>query len=320
MKGVNILKNLQIKFVKISDLKEIWDRLFDIAEHRSPFLSYGWFFALSKCLLKKDIEVMVFYEGKKVVGILPAEIKNHNLSLIGDERVTDLNGTILNPLYSKKITEVLADFIMEEDLKVELYPLDKESELLKILPDMLKEKRVEKAELFPVLELPSSWNEYLDSLFSKNRHELRRKLTKAKGAEIKRLESRDMDKLFELMESSSTEKKSFLSEEMKDFFSMITSYFEKIGALRLNGSFYRNKIIGILFCFQMGDTVYAFNTGYDPDFSKLSPGFISFALDIKLAISEGFSYYNFLRGEERFKFDLGGERIYTWKIERLKSV
>ncbi len=311
---------MEIKFVKISDLKEIWERLFEITECPFPFVSYGWFHALAKCLLKKDIEVMVFYDDKKAVGILPAEIKNHNLSLIGDQRVTDINGGIFSPVHSKKIIEVLADFIIKEDLKVELYPLDKENELGSFLPDMLKEAEIEKAETFSVLKLPSSWNEYLSSLSSKNRHELRRKLTKAKGAEIKNLKSKDINKLFELMESSSTEKKSFLSKEMKDFFSMLASYLEGIGALRLNGSFYKGEIIGILFCFQMEDSVYAFNTGYNPDFSKLSPGLISFALDIKSAISEGLSYYNFLRGEERFKFDLGAKRIYAWKIKKSESV
>ena len=309
-----------MKFAKISDLKEIWERLFEITEHPSPFFSYGWFYALGKCLVKKEIEAMVFYEERKAVGIFPAEIKNHNLSLIGDERVTDLNGIIFNPHYLNKIIKVLADFIMEEDLRVELYPLAKESELMRLLPDMLKEEKVEKAEPFSVLKLPSSWDRYLNSLSSKNRHELRRKLTKAKGAEIKNLKAKYINKLFELMGSSSTEKKSFLSKEMKNFFSMLALYLEEIGALRLKASFYKGEIIGILFCFQMGNTVYAFNTGYNPDFLKLSPGFISFALDIKSAISEGFSYYNFLRGKERFKFDLGAKRIYTWKIKRLKSV
>lgn len=263
---------------------------------------------------------MVFYKNTEAVGIFPAEIKNHNLSFIGDERVTDINGGILNPIYSKKIIEVLADFIIAEDLKVELYPLDKENELVRFLPDMLKGEKVEKAEPFSVLKLPSSWDEYLNFLSSKNRHELRRKLAKAKDATIKKLKAEEIKKLFELMESSSVEKKNFLSKEMKDFFIMFALYLEKIGSLRLNGSFYKDEIVGILFCFQMGNTVYAFNTGYNPDFSKLSPGFISFALDIKSAISEGLSYYNFLRGEERFKFDLGAKRIYTWKIKKLESV
>jgi hypothetical protein len=294
----------------------VWERVFGITEYPSPFFSYGWFYALGKCLLKKDIEVMVFYEERKVVGILPVEIKNQNLYLIGDGRVTDLNGVILDPHYSKKIIKVLADFIINENLEIDLYPLSEESELVKLLPAILKGKRCKKSETFSMLKLPSSWEEYLVSLSSKKRHELKRKLAKVEGATIKKIKANHIDKLFELMEYSSGEKKAFLIEEMKEFFRTFAVYLEGIGALRLRGAFYKGEIIGVLFCFQMGDTVYAFNTGYNPDFSKLSPGFISFALDIKSAISEGFSCYNFLRGEERFKSDLGARRAYTWKIKR----
>ena len=300
----------------MSDLEEIWGRVFEIAEHASPFVSYGWFLFLGKYLLKKDIEVMVFYDKEKAVGIFPAEIKNHNVSLIGDERVTDLNGIILNPHYSEKIIGFLADYIIKEDLSIDLYPLTEESVLVRLLPGIINEKEAEKTEPFPVLKLPSSWDRYLGSLSSKKRHELRRKLAKVEGATIKKIKASDIDKLFELMEYSSREKKDFLIEEMKEFFRAFAVYLEGIGALRLRAAFYKREIIGILFCFQMIDTVYVFNTGYSPDFSKLSPGFISFALDIRSAISEGLSYYNFLRGEERFKFDLGAERIYTWRIKR----
>ena len=259
---------------------------------------------------------MVFYKNGEPVGILPAEIKDRNLFLIGDERVTDLNGVILDYRYSNQIVEFIADFIIERNLKVELYPLGLEGELMEFLPDILQIKNPEKAESFSILELPASWEEYLCTLSSKKRHEIRRKLKKVKNSTIKKLEAGEINLLFELMESSSAEKKSFLSKEMRDFFCEIALYFEAIGALRLKACFYKNQILAVLFCFQMKDTVYAFNTGYNPDFYKLSPGVVSFALDIEEAIDEGFTCYNFLRGEERFKYDLGARRVHTWKIKR----
>lgn len=316
MTGVGILNNLDVKFVEISDLKEIWEGLLKLTKNPSPFISYGWFFALGKCLLEKNVKSMVFYRNDEPVGILPAEIKDKTLFLIGDERVTDLNGIILNCRYSKEIVEFIADFIMENDLQVELYPLDSEGVLMKFLPGMLKVKKAEKAESFSVLELPSSREEYLGSLSSKKRHEIRRKLKKVKSSTIKKLEAGEINLLFKLMESSSAEKKNFLSKEVKDFFREIALYLEGIGALRLRACFYKSKILAVLFCFQMKDTVYAFNTGYNPEFYKLSPGVVAFALDIEEAINEGFTCYNFLRGEERFKSDLGARRVHTWKIKR----
>ena len=316
MEEINILK---IRFEKLYSLGQKWEKIFEITEIPLPFISYGWFFCLGKYLLKREIEVMVFYKGEEVVGILPAELKSDNLYLIGDERVTDLNGLLSKPDYTEEIIDTLANFIIDQDLNIELSPLTKESKVLQFLPDKLDSKRLDKLETMPVLNMLSSWSKYLSSLSSKKRHELRRKIKKAEGAELRELRAKDIFKLFELMESSSSDKRIFLEEEMKNFFSSLALYFEKIGALRLKGAFYNNEIMGILFCFQMNDSVYAFNTGYNPDFGELSPGVVSFALDIKAGIDEGFTYYNFLRGEERFKFDLGARRFYTWKIKRLKS-
>ncbi len=316
MRGVKILEDLEIKFEKVSKLSGIWEEIFKVAKNPSPFVSYGWFSALSRFLLKEDFDVMVFYKEKKAVGIIPANIKNGSLCLINDGRVTDFSGVVLVPDYSERIMKRLANFIIAEHLNIDLYPLLEGDELISILTVILNVKELEKAEVFPVLTLPSSWGDYIASLSSKNRHELRRKLNKAKGLEIKNLKAKDIDKLFKLMEYSSREKKEFLNKEMKDFFKELALYLEKSNMLRLKSSFYKDEIVGINFCFQMGDSVYAFNTGYNPDLYKLSPGLISFALDIRVAIDEKLLYYNFLRGEERFKFDLGAKRKYTWKIKR----
>jgi CelD/BcsL family acetyltransferase involved in cellulose biosynthesis len=310
---VKVFKGLKIRFEPISDIKEIWDNLFKKTEKSSPFLTYGWFFALSKYLLKKDMEVMVFSKKDEVVGIIPAWIKNNKLMLIGDKRVTDCSGIISNPNYTKKVIESLTSFIVEENLSFELYPIAKDNEILQFPLEALKEKTMERIEPLAVLKLYSSWEQYLRGLSSKNRHEVKRKLNKVKGIEVKDLKATEIDRLFELMEYSKS-KKEFLTDEMKNFFKALASYLEGIGALRLRATYFKKDIFGVIFAFEMADTVYAFNTGYNAKFYKLSPGFVSFAVDIKLAIAEGFSYYNFLRGEERFKFDLGAKRTYIWKI------
>jgi hypothetical protein len=315
MQGVKILKDLEIRFKKVSELKEIWEEIFKVTKNPSPFVSYGWFLALGKFLLREDVDIMVFYDEEKAVGIVPANIKNGSLCLINDDRVTDFSGEILVPDYSKRIMERLANFIIKEDLNIDLYPLIEESEMVRFLPDMLKVKTLEKIEPFPVLRLPSSWSEYLAGLSAKKRHELRRKLNKIGGADIKELKASKIEKLFELMEYSKS-KKEFLNGDIKDFFKALASYLEGIGALRLKGVYLKEKILGVIFAFQKDNMIYAFNTGYNPKFYKLSPGFVSFAMDIRSAIDEGFTYYNFLRGEERFKFDLGSEKVYTWKIKR----
>ncbi len=39
MQGVKILKELEIKFEKLSELKKVWERIFEVTENPSPFVS-----------------------------------------------------------------------------------------------------------------------------------------------------------------------------------------------------------------------------------------------------------------------------------------
>jgi CelD/BcsL family acetyltransferase involved in cellulose biosynthesis len=45
--------------------------------------------------------------------------------------------------------------------------------------------------------------------------------------------------------------------------------------------------------------------GYNDDFSKLSPGTVMVGHSVRHAIEEGFQVYDFLRGDESYKFSFG---------------
>ena len=70
--------------------------------------------------------------------------------------------------------------------------------------------------------------------------------------------------------------------------------------------------------FDYGDSYLLYNSGYDPAYSQLSVGFVNKAWSIKDAIESGKRTFDFLRGTERYKYDLGAEdrSIYTIRIRR----
>ena len=309
-------QDLEMKFELLSRLSKIWHDIFNCNSKPSPFLSFEWFISLSENLLNDDPEVIIFLKDGNVVGILPAIINNDTLKLIGDERVTDLNDIIYMPGYEEFIVGSFASFIKEENLFIDIAPLEKDSILVKLLPLFLEELTVEKADLCPILPLASSWDEYLATIEGKVRHELRRKLRKVKEAKIERLPPDQIDVLFQLMSASDKNKKNFLTNEIREFFKALASAFFKKGWLRYEATFLRGYPIGVVFGFQMKNHIYLYNTGYDPDFSDLSPGIATIVLDIRLAIDEGFGYYDFLRGGEGFKFSFGASERYTMRIRR----
>ncbi|RKX71200.1 hypothetical protein DRP53_02315 [candidate division WOR-3 bacterium] len=126
---------------------------------------------------------------------------------------------------------------------------------------------------------------------AKSRHELRRKL---RGL----VPGQDLGILFHLMAVSDQNKARFLTPEIKAFFTGIGQAFKKRGWLRYRILEYQGCPIDAIFSFQIGDCVYVYNMGFDPEYRGLSPGIVMLGQDIREAIEAGFGYYDFLRGDE----------------------
>ncbi len=309
-------RGLVMRFEKLSRCSTIWETIFEQAPNSSPFLSYDWYYALCSNLLKIDSEVILFSENHRPVGIIPAFIKNDTLQLIGDERVTDLNDIIYLPGYEDKILEEMASFIKHRELHIDLFPLVPDSPLVLHLSEFLDALITERADQCPILNLPDSWDKYLTLLSGKLRHELRRKLKKVMDAKIKAIEPDQIEILFKSMRMSDKNKKNFLQTEICEFFKAIATSFFKKGWLRFRTTVLNSRPIATIFSFSFKDRIYLYNTGFDPHYAHLSPGIVTIGLDIREAINEGFKYYDFLRGVEKYKFHFGAKEWYTMKVRR----
>jgi CelD/BcsL family acetyltransferase involved in cellulose biosynthesis len=68
-------------------------------------------------------------------------------------------------------------------------------------------------------------------------------------------------------------------------------------------------------CFDYKDTRYLYNNGYNPQFSRLSPGFLSKVLSIRDGIEQGKLRYDLLKGEEGYKKRLGSTPIPLYRLK-----
>ncbi len=306
--------DLKMNFRKISNLKDDWRNLLNLTPGSIPFLSYEWFKSYYKTILEVEPEIMVFSNNGNIVGIIPGIIKNETIKLLSDSRITDINDLIYIPGYEEKIIKEFSTYIMNEDLHLDLFPIREDSILIRLLPSFLEGLSINRTDLSPMLTLSPSWDKYLEGLNGKVRHELRRKLRKASGVYIKNLNPDEVEILFKLMSDSNSNKRDFLSMEIRNFFKEITRSFFVRKWLRLRAIYLNSQPVGIILAFHSKKHVYLYNTGYDPDFSYLSPGIVTIALDIKDAIEKRFNYYNFLRGGEDFKFQFGAKEHYAMRI------
>lgn len=310
------VRGCELKVERLSKLKKVWKNLFNMASNASPFSSYEWFSALARNVLNLDPEVIVFREGTDVIGILAAAVSSDEIRSIGDERVTDLNDLLFLPGQEKKIAETLADFVSEKKLTLDLFPLEVDSALRVGLRCRLDEIKVDREDACPLLELPSTWDDYLRGLDAKSRHELRRKMRRLNDTVLHDVKSADVDILFRLMTVSDNSKKEFLTPDIMAFFIELTNAFDRNGWLRLRALYSDGKPVGIIFAFALRGRVFLYNMGFDPAYRQISPGIMAVALDIRSAISEGYEYYDFLRGDEDYKYRFGARERYTVRLMR----
>ncbi len=187
--------------------------------------------------------------------------------------------------------------------------------------------RLEEMDRSPYIPLPSSFEEYLSMLGKKERHELRRKIRRASIAApgssfrvtLTREEfERDFPSFVGLHRQSNIGKAEFMDDRMEGFFREMAEGFLSAGLLRL--VFLSRKGVDIASALQIAwdGVLLLYNSGFDPNYREASPGLVLLARSIEDAIRNGFREYDFLRGGERYKYDLGGrDRIVYRAIVRV---
>jgi CelD/BcsL family acetyltransferase involved in cellulose biosynthesis len=78
------------------------------------------------------------------------------------------------------------------------------------------------------------------------------------------------------------------------------------------------RVIFVGIGFDDGQTTYLYNAGIDPAEEKASPGITGVALLFQERIASGTRRFDFLRGQERYKYEWGAvdEPIYRLLVTR----
>lgn len=172
-----------------------------------------------------------------------------------------------------------------------------------------------KTEVSPYLNLPGSWEDYLNQLEREKRKELRRKFRRLNEAEHEFVTADEPEELIRLHRLSDPNKQQFMSPEMAGFFRDL--YREKIPGWKTELNFLKidGRFAAGIISFSNQDEFWLYNSGYDPAFAYYSAGLVLKAWSIKKAIEAGKSRYDFLRGSERYKYDLGAKDLNLYRIE-----
>jgi CelD/BcsL family acetyltransferase involved in cellulose biosynthesis len=227
--------------------------------------------------------------------------------------------TLLTQLWSCALTDLGWD-------RIELRHVPSASPSIPALEAAALEQQVEIAverdTVCPVAILCSNWEGYLQMLSKKQRHEIRRKLRRAhdgawdwRTVKTQAELERDLPAFFRLHEESGHDKARFMTPGMRAFFHHLTEVLLADGVLRL--SIFRHDGIDIAttMAFMYRGRYLLYNSGYDPAYAVYSPGIASVAHTMEDAIAEKAVAFDFLSGDEPYKYQFGASNTHTVRAD-----
>ncbi len=328
--------SLVVQWESLGAVTGEWPELFAKSATQSIFLSLPWqtAWAINCCGSVDEHPVLTVREDGdgSLRGIAPL---NHNKDAVTfglDYNVTDYQDILSVPGEEEAVWGAILEHGASEDWpSIELTGVRDDSPSTQILESRASEHgwRADRSvwDVSPYVELPESWDAHVQSLSKKDRHELRRKLRRleASGEAEYRVYDKDNDELPEalddfvsLMGKSSEAKSDFLTPERRSFLETLTRTMADAESLQLAFLDVGGKPVSATMSFLEGDRLLLYNSGYDPEYRHLSVGLLLKAYGLRGAIEQGLREYDFLRGNEPYKYDLGGNDrvLYRWQLAR----
>ncbi len=316
-------------------LADRWNTILQRSHSNLIFLTVEWLQTWWEAYHPGDLYVLVGRTDEgEVVGIAPWFIRSCEgqpiIHTIGCVDVTDYLDVIVTPAYTHAFLMALADHLASPEAycsTLQLCNIPAGSPLLDHWPALLKERgftaEVSLQEVCPIIRLPDSWDAYLEQLNKKQRHELRRKMRRAGEQTDWYIVGPQHDLMAEtevflrLMAASSPEKAAFLADIRNlTFFRMIIPRLYAAGWLQLCFLTVDGNPAASYLNFDYNNRVLVYNSGQDVErYGAYSAGIVLLAYCIRHAINGGREVFDFLRGDESYKYQMGGQDTQVFQLK-----
>ncbi len=322
-----------------------WNAVLHASAADTPFLTHEWQRSWWACLCEGELFVITVRDGGALVGLAPLFILpqpgedglvRRLLRLIGSVDASDYLDLIAKCGREREVFDAMLDALAQSDEwdVLDLYNVRAASPTRSILPDLAAARgwtfTDEQQVVCPIITLPTTFDDYVQSLDKKERHELRRKLRRGDGTEgltwyaiTSDDHAHDLDAsaeaFIDLMMKSRSDKSDFMTDQMRRFFHQMIHAAHDGGFLHLSFLEVNGVKAATYLSFDYGQRRLVFNSGLETTgFQSLSAGIILVARIIEDAIGRGYTEFDLLRGDEEYKYRLGAKDtwIYHLAVER----
>ncbi len=328
-------------FDALASYQENWNHILKESASHVPFLTFEylktWWETRGGGEWPEDSQLVLVaaFEGETLVGVAPlfhAEnfLGKPALMFIGAIEVSDFLDFIVEPKNIEPFISGLMDFLLNEDLPhwelLDLYNILEDSPTLEALQTegdkrgwAHKQVHLQPA---PYIPLPGNFEDYLAGIDKKQRHEIRRKLRNveqdlAEGdlyftQDPEKLET-DVDAFIDMM-AQDPNKRDFLTEPMRQHLHNTARIAFEGGWLQMAFFTLDGDKAAANMSFNYHDRLWLYNSGWDWDYRDYSPGWILIAYLIQWANENGIEEFDFMRGDEPYKYKFGGVDRHIYRV------
>jgi CelD/BcsL family acetyltransferase involved in cellulose biosynthesis len=313
-------------------LEDPWEALRAQSNANHVFSSFGWQSTWwSTFGAGYDLHLILVWDADELAAVAPFYRDGTTLRLIGGADLSDYLDLIYRPDGAAPLFEAVGNHLAEAgQLGLDLCSLPAESPTVGYLSSLAERVgcRVTIADddVCPAIDLPADWDTYLAGLTKKDRHELRRKLRRLEAnhsVRHYRVEGlpairASWPDFFRLQALTRPEKAAFQTAENRRFFEQLAEALYPRGWFQLHFLEVDGARVSAVICFDQPDELWLYNSGYDPEYRHLSVGLLLKALCLREAVAAGKRRFDFLRGREPYKYDLGAKDRLLYRVQVMK--
>ncbi len=324
-----------------------WNALLAESEPVTPFLRYEYLRAWWQGRgggewPQAELAIVLARRDGRLVGVAPlfqaCNGQNEEaLFLLGSAAISDYLDVLSRPTERADFLTALLDFLITSAAEIPPWRVLDWNNLLENSPTipLLRaeaQKRgwhfeVQKTNHAPRVPLPGDFDAYLASLDKKQRHEIRRKMRRAlaSGQNVRWYIVHDSATLeaeseaFLNLMAQNAAKAAFLTQAMREQMRLILRAAYHGGWLQLAFLEVDGRKAAAYLNFDYANRIWVYNSGLDPAFHDLSPGWVLLAHLLKWANENGRQEFDFMRGNEEYKYRFGGVDRLVMRARIIRS-
>ncbi|HSU57272.1 MAG TPA: GNAT family N-acetyltransferase [Candidatus Dormibacteraeota bacterium] len=309
---------------------EQWWALWRRCPDSTPFQSPGWLIPWWRYFERGELVSLALLSQGCLVGLAPLYISQtepgsiRKLQLLGTG-ISDYLDVLIEPSFRQEGIEAMAEFLQTQANwdECRLDQLRAGSPLLDEAGLKAFHSEVSGGEICPRLTLPSCFED-LDQVVPKamlaNIRYYRRRLQKGPPWWYDEATPENFRELFDALIGLHQARWADRGQagvlgaaELPQFHRTAALELMRNGILRLYGLRIGQDMVAALYAFSSQSITSFYLSGFDPKWAAVSPGALLIAHAIEQAVREQHRYFDFLRGNERYKYMWGAVNQPTWQ-------